>query len=143
MNKTNLVIDTGILAAFLVAMEPGLTGLPIHEWFAIAFGGTIIVHLLLHWRWIIQVGQGFLIKFFHGSRLKFVVDAMLFLSFIMAMMSGLMISRSVLPFLPLLVGRNFVWTRLHAVSASAMLLLVCLHFALSWDWITGMIRRYV
>ncbi len=143
MNKTNLFIDAGILAAFLVAMEPGLTGIPIHEWFSIAFAGTIIVHLLLHWKWIIQVGWGFFGKLFHSSRLKFVVDALLFVSFVAVMMSGLMISRSVLPALPVLVGRDFIWTRLHAASASAMLLFVGLHFALSWDWITGMVKRYL
>jgi hypothetical protein len=143
MNKTNLLIDGGILAAFLVAMEPRLTGVPVHEWLALAFTGTILVHLLLHWNWIIQVGRTFFARLLHTSRLKFVVDSLLFVSFLGVMLSGLMISRSVMPFVGISLGRNFIMTRLHAVSASSMLVMVGLHFALSWSWVVGMTRRYI
>jgi hypothetical protein len=30
--KTNLIVDTLILITFLVAFEPSLTGIAIHEW---------------------------------------------------------------------------------------------------------------
>src|SRR5512133_3082371 len=143
MNKTNLLVDSGIFAAFLVAMEPRLTGIAVHEWLGVAFAGTILVHLLLHWKWIIQVGRSFFVKLFHTSRLKFVVDSLLFVAFLTVMLSGMMISRSVLPFLNLQLGRSFIMTRLHTVSTSAMLLMVGLHFALSWDWVVGMVRRYI
>ncbi len=34
-NKTNLVLDIGVFAAFLIAMEPDLTGIAIHEWLSL------------------------------------------------------------------------------------------------------------
>ena len=34
-NKTNLLLDIGVFAAFLIALEPGLTGIAIHEWLSI------------------------------------------------------------------------------------------------------------
>lgn len=49
--KLNFLIDIIIFTAFLVAMDPRLTGIAIHEWLSIAFGAAIIVHLLLHWQW--------------------------------------------------------------------------------------------
>jgi hypothetical protein len=142
MNKTNLWVDGGILAAFLVAMEPRLTGIAIHEWLALAFAGTIVAHLLLHWNWILQVGRTFFARLLHSSRLKFAVDSLLFISLIAVMLSGILISRSVLPLLNIDLGRNFIMTRLHSVSATTMLVMVGLHFALSWNWVVGMTRRY-
>ncbi len=91
MNKTNLAIDFGIFAAFLIAMEPNLTGVSIHEWLSVALAATIIVHLLMHWKWIISVGKTFFVKLFHSSRLKFFVDVLLFLDFNLLMLSGLLI----------------------------------------------------
>jgi hypothetical protein len=138
------LIDIGIFAAFLVAMEPGLTGIPIHEWFALALAGTIILHLLLHWRWIVSVTRKFFHNLFHNSRLQYMVDALLFVAFTIVMMTGLMISRSVLPLLNIPVTRNFfIWTRLHDLSANLTLFLVGLHFALHWDWVVRMSKRYL
>ena len=47
--KTNLLVDIVILIAFLVANNPSLTGLPIHEWFAVGAGVVLFVHMLFHW----------------------------------------------------------------------------------------------
>jgi hypothetical protein len=144
LNRTNLLIDLAIFAAFLVAMEPGLTGVPIHEWFALALAGATIVHLLLHWRWMVSVTRKFFHILFHNSRLQYVVDALLFVAFTVVMMTGLMISRSVLPLLHISETRNFfIWTRLHDLSANLTLFLVGLHFALHWDWVVRMSKRYL
>ena len=59
MNKTNLLLDTGIFAAFLVAMEPHFSDVSIPEWLSVALAATVVVHLLLHWEWIISVGKRF------------------------------------------------------------------------------------
>ena len=54
-NKTNLIVDSAIFLAFLVALAPRFSGLALHEWLGVAFGGAIVTHLLLHWQWIVEV----------------------------------------------------------------------------------------
>ncbi len=158
MNRTNLLIDISIFSAFLVAMEPRLTGVSLHEWLSLALAATIIVHLLMHWKWIVTVGAKFfqnlwhssrkpwhssLRKPWHSSRLKFVVDALLFAAFTGIMLSGLMISRDVLPALGIQAGPGMAWRQLHSLSANAGMLLVGLHFALSWNWVVSTVKKYV
>ncbi len=141
--KMNLFLDLGILTAFLVAFEPQWTGIAIHEWLSLAFAGTLVAHVLLHWKWIVNVAARFLRQWFHSSRLNFVVDALIFGAFTSVMLSGVLISKSILPLLGLESVRDPVWRVLHARSADATLILTALHFALHWKWVLHALARYV
>lgn len=140
--KTNLLVDTSIFITILVAMEPRFSGMPLHEWLGVAMLATIIIHLLLHWKWIVGVGKNFFKKLWHTSRLKYALDVFLFVDFIGVIFSGLMISRSVLPTLGLSLGQvSMQWRTLHSLSADLVILLVGLHFALNWDRVVHSVRR--
>jgi hypothetical protein len=141
--KTNLLVDLGIFAAFLVAFEPGLTGIAIHEWLSLAFAGTIVLHILLHWSWITSLTSTYFKKLFHASRLDYLVDWLLFAAFTVVMLSGLIISESVLATLGIRPPRAPVWRSLHSASADLMLLLVGLHFALHWSWTVNALSRVI
>jgi hypothetical protein len=143
MNKKNLFLDLGILGLFLIIMEPSITGISLHEWIGVAFAGTIIVHLLLHWKWIVTVGRKFFKKLLHVSRLKFMVDSLLFIAFTTVMMSGIMISRNISSTLGIQMVSSPVWRMLHSASANGTLILVGLHFALNWSWVVSMVKRHV
>jgi hypothetical protein len=60
-NKTNLIVDSAIFLAFLVAMAPRFSGMAIHEWLGIAFGAAIVTHVLLHWQWVVNMVKRFVI----------------------------------------------------------------------------------
>lgn len=144
MNKTNLLLDSGILAAFLIAMEPKFSGVAIHEWLSLALAAVIIVHLLLHWKWITGVGARFFKKLWHVSRLKFIVDILLFVAFVGVMLSGILISRTALPALGIQMEQtSMVWRRLHSLTANLSIILVGLHFALNFGWVVSTIRRFI
>ena len=143
MNRTNLLIDAGIFVAFIVAMEPGFSGIPVHEWLSAALGATIIVHLLLHWNWIAAVAARFFRKLWHTSRLKFFVDALLFTAFTAVMLSGILISKAILPSLGIRVQENMLWRQLHSLTADLSILLLGLHFALSWKWVVTALKRFL
>ncbi len=143
VNKRNFLIDSIIFGMFLIAFEPALTGVTIHEWLCFAFWGTIVVHLFLHWQWIAQVTLRFFRKLFHSSRLNFVLDLLLLIAFVMVMLSGLMISRSLLPAIGIQVSHSHNWRFLHSWSADVMLILVGIHFALHWKWIVNTFKRII
>ena len=141
--KTNLLIDLTIFLVFLAAGEPAITGLPIHEWLSVAFIAALITHLVLHWDWIVSITAHFLKRLFHETRFNYVVDFLVFLSFITVMLSGLLISRTVFPALGIQVQVTRAWRSIHSLSADATLLLIGLHFAMHWKWIVSSLKRYI
>ena len=144
MNKTNLLVDAGILTAMLIAMEPRFSGVAVHEWLSLSLAAAIVVHLLLHWKWIVGVASRFFAKLWHASRLKFVIDTLLFIDFVAVVTSGILISRVALPALGLTLGQGDMgWRQLHSLSADAVIVLVGLHFALNWDWVVSTVKRIV
>lgn len=141
--RTKLWIDLTIFLAFLISMQPALTGVSLHEWFTVAIIGTFVLHILTQWDWIIAVARRFFHKLFHQSRLNFVLDLLLFLSMTTVFVSGFVISRSFLPFFGVEVEPSFLWRRLHDVSANLTLLIVAVHVALHWSWIVNAVKRYL
>lgn len=141
--RINYLLDLAAFIAFLIAMDPRSSGLAVHEWLSIAFGGVIVVHLLLHWDWIVAITRRFLRKVAAGARLKYVLNALLFVDGVVIVLSGLLISEVALPALGLRLRPGIAWRWLHSLSADAAVFLLGLHIALSWKWIVSVTRRYV
>jgi Domain of unknown function (DUF4405) len=139
--KTNFWLDAFILAGFLLALQPRLTGISIHEWFTLAAAATLILHVLLHWDWVVGITKKFFSNPFHISRLNYLVDGLLFMGFVVVITSGLVISRSVLPTLGIQITANRSWREIHNLSSNLTLLFVALHFALHWSWVKNTFNR--
>ncbi len=97
--KTKLVLDILIFSAFLIAMQPRSSGITIHEWLATSLIAVLIVHLLLSWDWITQITRRFVGKINHQSRLNYILNWSLFIDGTVIMLSGFMISESLMPYL--------------------------------------------
>lgn len=142
--KTNLTLDLTIFTAFLVIANPHFTGNTIHEWLGVAFAATLVTHLLFHWEWIVKIGAEFFKKLFHPSRLNFVVDSLFFIAMTTAMLTGLMISKDVVSALGIsLEATGGSWKMIHKLSSDASLILLALHTALHWKWITSNLGRHI
>jgi hypothetical protein len=143
-NKTNLILDLTIFTAFLVVSNPHLTGNSIHEWLSVSFGAAIITHLLFHWQWLVKVTTEFFKKFFHQSRLNYIVDLLFFIAMTGSIFSGLLISKEVLSTLGIQLGEvSRSWKSIHTLTSDASLILLGLHFALHWKWVATNFGRYV
>jgi hypothetical protein len=141
--KVNLGVDVGIFVAFLLAGAPRFTGLAVHEWLSLALGAMIIGHLLLHWQWIAAVTRRFLSHTSWQARANYVLNALLFIAVTLVIFSGVMISETALPTLGIEIERNMLWRQLHGLVSDFTVLLLGLHVALHWRWITNSVRRYV
>lgn len=141
--KVKLVIDMIIFIAFLVAMDPRSSGIAIHEWLATAALAALVVHLLLSWDWIVQITRRFARKINNQSRINYILNWLLFIDGTVLMLSGFMISETVMPFLGISLPRGFAWRSLHDFTANLFLLLLGLHTALHWSWIADTFKRYV
>ena len=141
--KTKMVIDLIIFIAFLIAMDPHSSGIAVHEWLATSLIAALIVHLLLSWDWITQVTRRFFGKTNTQSRINYLLNWLLFIDGTVIMLSGFMISESVLPSLGITLPHNFTWRGLHDLSANLFLLLLGLHTALHWNWIVDTFKRYI
>lgn len=141
--KVNYLVDLTIFTAFLVAFDPHSTGMAVHEWLGIAFGAAAVVHLLLHWKWLVASTRRLLGKLPRRTRLNYALNAMLFVAMTLLIFSGLMISEVALPAVGLRLSESFAWRSLHFQAADAALILLGLHVALHWKWIAGTTRRYV
>lgn len=139
----NLLVDGGLFAAFLLVMNPHATGMAVHEWLGVALGATILLHLLLHWDWLVAVTRRFLGKLPWRDRVNYVLNALLFIVFTAIIISGLMISEVVLTSIGLENTRGGIWHELHEVAANLAILLVGLHLAFNWRWIVDALKRYL
>jgi cytochrome b561 len=140
-NRTKLLIDLLAFVAFLFTMDPRSSGIPVHEWLTIAVTGVIIVHLLLNWSWIVDVTKRLFIKSTNGSRLNYVLNWLLFIDGVLIMLSGIMISQSVMPFFGATMPESFTWRELHDMSANLFLIILGIHLALHWNWIIVNTKR--
>ena len=141
--KIKLMLDITIFFIFLIAMDPRSSGIAIHEWLATSAIAALVVHLLLSWDWIVNITRRFVGKVNSTSRINYILNWLLFIDGTIIMLSGFMISQSLLPFLGIHLPEGFAWRRLHDMTANLFLLLLGAHTALHWSWIVDAFKRYV
>jgi cytochrome b len=138
----NLLVDGTIFAGFLLATDPRATGQTIHEWLGLAFGAGIVTHLLLHWKWMVNVVRRFFSKLPGQVRINSLLNSLLFVAVTLIIFSGIMISKVVLSTFGLSGSHDMIWRWLHGTATNAAVVLVGLHIALHWKWVVSTIKRY-
>lgn len=143
LTKVNLWYDLAIFVAALLAPAVFLTGLTIHEWLGIGLGLAVIVHLLLHWSWIVQVTKRFFGSTTWTSRINYVLNVLFFVVLTVIVFTGLMISEVALPLFGIQAPSGQLWRPLHSLASDAMVFILALHVALHWKWLLDAAGRYI
>lgn len=143
--KTNLILDIILLVAFLVAFEPALTGMSIHEWLGITMGAMFLAHVALHWKWVVATTQRVFQPLALQTRLSMILNLALLVTFALVVTSGLMISKTlgVPEFLGISQTSQHVWRGIHEATPNLGLALIGLHLALHWRWIVTTCKRFL
>jgi hypothetical protein len=134
-------LDAVLLVAYSLAYSLGFTGIAMHEWLGTGLGTILLVHLTLHWDWVIRTTRKL---FTRGGRERFVwlVNLLLLLSMTLCVMSGILIPEVVLPKLGITLPASSFWRQMHDTTATLTLILVPVHAALRWRWTAGVARRF-
>lgn len=133
-------LDAVLLVGFTLAYSFGFTGIVAHEWIGIGLAVALIVHLTLHWDWVLRTTSK-LLRRGGRDRFTYLVNLSLLVSMILCIMSGILISEAALPELGITLPASSFWQQVHGTTATLTLILVPVHAAMSWRWIVGVARR--
>jgi len=141
--RTNLLIDVVALSAYLLAANPAITGIAVHEWVSLGLALVACIHLVVHREWVARTLRRFAGRLANASRLNLVVAGLTGVAAASVIVSGLAVSQTLAALVGLTASADPAWVAVHAASASAVLLLGGLHVALHWRWIVQAVRLHV
>jgi Domain of unknown function (DUF4405) len=141
--RLNLFLDIGLTLFFVIEMEDHFTGLALHEWLGVFFAAVLVIHVVLHWDWVVSITRTFFYKLVHESRLNYVLNAVLLVDVIVVTVTGIAVSET--------LGLNFGlsgatltdWQTVHAFSSHLCLVLTALHVALHWKWVATNVVKHL
>ena len=126
-------VDIGMMAALMFLMTYEMIGQAFHEWLGIGMFLLFVIHHVLNRRWFGVLLKG---KYTPFRIWQTILVVSVLLSMIGSMVSGVIISRSVLSFLPIHGGSSF-GRKLHMLSAYWGFVLMSLHLGLHWNMMLG------
>ena len=116
-SQMDLLLDTLLFVGFGIAYTFNFTGLSLHEWFGLAFGLALVVHLTLHWDWVVRTTA----RMFSTSarrRFMWIVNLLLLIDLTLCVASGIVISEVAIPALGFHSAQgSSYWRQLHSRTA--------------------------
>lgn len=130
-------VDLAMTAALLLLMAYGLIGEAAHEWIGIGMFILFILHHILNVSWSRNILKG------RYSPVRIMQTGLAFLILcvmIGSMVSGVILSRYALAFLPINGGLSLA-RNLHMVSAYWGFVLMSVHLGLHWSMMLGIAKK--
>ena len=133
-----IAVDIGMTAALLLLMAYELVGQAAHEWIGIGMFVLFVIHHILNGSWIRNLLRGRYnpVRIMQTGLVLLILCAMAGL-----MVSGIILSRHALSFLPIKGGRSFA-RNLHMLSAYWGFVLMSVHLGFHWSMMMGMAKKF-
>ena len=124
----------------------------LHTWFGILMIVAAIVHLVLHWNWIVSMIKRITHEIIHRknrfnrrSRFNLLINFALGFGFLLAAVSGVYLlfvpgGRTSIPD-PRILFTRATWDLIHTWSGILMIAAAVVHFAIHWKWVTKVTRK--
>ena len=135
--KTHWLIDLGLLVGFIAAFYVNLTGIGLHQWLGLTVTILALVHLLLHWDWVVEVSRRIFTKTSGRARLYLLMDILLMLGAVVMFETGLAIST----WFNLNLMSYVVWLDIHVYSSVITLGITVLKLGLHWRWVVAVAQK--
>jgi hypothetical protein len=133
--QTRLVLDVTLLVALIAAYRPEWTGVSLHQWLSIAVIAPLLVHGVANWEWTARLIRTLFHKLLSMPRVNLVIDTALFLSAVIVMVSGFMVSPALLAPFGLHPGQPLLWHNIHGWTADATIAVLAVHAVAHWRWL--------
>jgi hypothetical protein len=137
-----LAVDVVAAVIYLIAANPTITGLAIHEWVSLGVLVIFIVHAAQHYDWVIDTFR----KAWRNPSLattgNLILDSATVVVFMVVTVSGIMVSRHILPALGLVAPGYFFWNPLHSLFAKMLLALLVVHVVVHAKWLWAFFKSW-
>jgi len=173
-NKVYLALDIVIALAFVLALLTGLVWLiprlsdgqngqmvvlglasrtwrDLHTWFSLVMIAGVLVHVALHWNWIVQMTKRLRQGKARKARLNYTLDVVLGLAFLAAALTGLAFlllgqggfqgGRNPSFQTALLGLSRGTWSDLHTWFSLVLVTAIFVHQVPHWNWISRTVGR--
>lgn len=136
--KLKIAVDILMTAALLLLMPYALIGEAAHEWIGMGMLVLFVLHHILNHRWIKNLGRG---KYTCIRAVQTVLVALILISILGSMASGILLSRYVFAFLDIR-GLTVLARSIHMFCAYWGFVLMALHLGLHWGMVTGLTGKW-
>jgi cytochrome b561 len=135
-------IDAALLVLFCALETVPFTGLSLHEWLATGLIGLIVCHILLSWTWIAANSKRLARPNGGRTRANYFVNLCLFVTVVIVIFSGLLVSEVTLPALGFQsVAGDPYWRGIHDRYSNFVFVFAGLHLAINWEWSVAAARK--
>ena len=141
MDRKSLAVDAACLLAYLVAANPAVTGIGVHEWVGIGVLLAFLVHVAMHVDWVVEAVKSAVARPSWARTGNLVLDALIVVAFMTVTVSGLMVSGAVLAAFGLYADGYYFWDPLHATAAKVLLALLLVHVVAHGKWLVGFFKN--
>lgn len=133
-----IIVDLGMTVLLLLLMTYELIGQAAHEWLGIGMFVLFVSHHIINSKWSRSILKG---KYTPLRILQTMLVVAVLFTMLGSMVSGVILSRHVLSFLPIYAGRSFARS-LHMLSAYWGFVFMSLHLGFHWNMMLGFVRKY-
>lgn len=137
--RVKIAVDIAMTVVLLLLMTYELIGQAEHEWLGIGMFALFVLHHVLNGRWCRYMRKG---RYTAWRIMQTALVVLVLLSMIGSMVSGVILSRHALSFLPISGGRAFARS-LHMVAAYGGFVFMSLHLGFHWSMMVGMVGKLV
>lgn len=132
-----MLTDIGMTVVLLFLMAYALVGEVAHEWLGVAMFVLLVIHHVLNINWIKNIGKG---KYTAFRMVQTVLVALVLLTMLGSMISGIILSKHVFDFLSIRTGQAIART-VHMLCGYWGFVLMSLHLGLHWNMVVAMARK--
>lgn len=134
-----IAVDTGMMTALLLLMGYGLIGEQAHEWIGMGMFALFLTHLLFNRKWFQSLGKG---RYSPVRIVQIVLNSLIFLCMVGCMVSGILLSRYILPF-QTGYGVEAAEGKAHMLCSYWGFVLMSLHLGANWNVMLAMARKHL